>query len=366
MVLSRRSIRLSMKHSTSFDDDGRRRAPRPLPSPQHDGRQHRLPSLVEVSLRSAGPSTCREELIIGSQAVPEIRRTIPAQENIANCPRQLIHRPDGPGQFPTVGSLASSPRMASTARPPPVVEPPPHTSRSSRGRQRYNDYDIRPEMQLPILPGPPARNSDSSLSSGFSDRRTSLASVTTSTTYPGTRRGSPVLPSLSRGRTPEHSGYPNGDVSDPRSIPSLYRNIEPPPYAQEQASLRGGLRQSIEAYPSSSQRYEMAPLVDSQYHPAYGGGPPRQMSFAERQPVEPSFLRENGHHHYADSQRHKRRRGNLPKAVTDTLRKWFADHVGNPYPTEDEKQMLMDMTGLTISQVSCDFCFLLSLASKLT
>ena len=242
--------------------------------------------------------------------------------------------------------------MSSTIRLPPAVESPKHTSHSSHGRQRYNDYDTRPEMQLPILPGPPARNSDSSLSSGFSDRRTSLASVTTSTTYPGTRRGSPVLPNLSRGRTPEHQGYSDRDVSDPRGMPSVYHHREPLSYAHEQAPLSGGLRPSIESYPSSSQRYDLTPLVDGQYHPVYGSGAPRHLSFAERQPVEPSFLRENGHNHCVDSQRHKRRRGNLPKAVTDTLRKWFADHVANPYPTEDEKQMLMDMTGLTISQVS--------------
>ena len=48
----------------------------------------------------------------------------------------------------------------------------------------------------------------------------------------------------------------------------------------------------------------------------------------------------------------KRRRGNLPKAVTDTLRVWFTEHIAHPYPTEEEKQILMSQTGLTISQVS--------------
>ena len=48
----------------------------------------------------------------------------------------------------------------------------------------------------------------------------------------------------------------------------------------------------------------------------------------------------------------KKRRGNLPKAVTDILRAWFTDHIGHPYPSEDEKHMLMDRTGLTMSQVS--------------
>ena len=49
---------------------------------------------------------------------------------------------------------------------------------------------------------------------------------------------------------------------------------------------------------------------------------------------------------------HKRRRGNLPKNVTDILRAWFSEHIAHPYPTEDEKQLLMGRTGLTISQVS--------------
>jgi len=47
-----------------------------------------------------------------------------------------------------------------------------------------------------------------------------------------------------------------------------------------------------------------------------------------------------------------RRRGNLPKHVTDVLRMWFQDHVAHPYPTEEEKQFLMQQTGLTISQIS--------------
>ena len=54
---------------------------------------------------------------------------------------------------------------------------------------------------------------------------------------------------------------------------------------------------------------------------------------------------------YVDANK-KKRRGNLPKAVTDVLRVWFTEHVAHPYPTEDEKQQLMNQTGLTLSQVS--------------
>jgi Homeobox KN domain len=49
--------------------------------------------------------------------------------------------------------------------------------------------------------------------------------------------------------------------------------------------------------------------------------------------------------------RSKRRRGNLPKQVTDILRAWFHDHLDHPYPTEEDKQMFIARTGLSISQV---------------
>lgn len=50
--------------------------------------------------------------------------------------------------------------------------------------------------------------------------------------------------------------------------------------------------------------------------------------------------------------KNKRRRGNLPKPVTDILRAWFHEHLDHPYPSEEDKQMFMTRTGLTISQVS--------------
>jgi hypothetical protein len=47
-----------------------------------------------------------------------------------------------------------------------------------------------------------------------------------------------------------------------------------------------------------------------------------------------------------------RRRGKLPKVVTDLLKAWLLDHASHPYPTEDEKRRLCSVTGLSISQVS--------------
>jgi len=49
---------------------------------------------------------------------------------------------------------------------------------------------------------------------------------------------------------------------------------------------------------------------------------------------------------------HKKRRGNLPKAATNILKKWLFDHLFHPYPTEEEKSALSMQTGLTLNQIS--------------
>ncbi|CAO3577717.1 unnamed protein product [Absidia cylindrospora] len=49
---------------------------------------------------------------------------------------------------------------------------------------------------------------------------------------------------------------------------------------------------------------------------------------------------------------HRKRRGNLPKAVTTVLRDWLADHKLHPYPTDEEKLYLSQQTNLTLNQVS--------------
>ena len=51
------------------------------------------------------------------------------------------------------------------------------------------------------------------------------------------------------------------------------------------------------------------------------------------------------------SQLPKKRRGNLPRDVTDMLKQWFEEHLAHPYPTEEEKQMLCRRTGLAMTQV---------------
>jgi hypothetical protein len=63
--------------------------------------------------------------------------------------------------------------------------------------------------------------------------------------------------------------------------------------------------------------------------------------------------------------RGKRRRGNLPKPVTDVLRSWFHEHLDHPYPTEEDKQVFMSRTGLSLSQVSTFCLFYKKIRSRL-
>ncbi|KAG1417815.1 hypothetical protein G6F58_005336 [Rhizopus delemar] len=48
----------------------------------------------------------------------------------------------------------------------------------------------------------------------------------------------------------------------------------------------------------------------------------------------------------------RRRRGNLPKEVTEFLRTWLIQHKKHPYPAEKEKIDLAQQTGLTVNQIS--------------
>ena len=49
--------------------------------------------------------------------------------------------------------------------------------------------------------------------------------------------------------------------------------------------------------------------------------------------------------------RNRKRRGNLPRQITDIFRAWFYEHLDHPYPTEEDKQVFAERTGLTMAQV---------------
>lgn len=261
----------------------------------------------------------------------------------------------------------------------PRYDPTPFVQRSLHGAAIDSQRDLSPQYddhpnpalrsmtQLPIHPGPPNRNSYSSSSStDISDRRTSLASGSTATTHSG--------PTDRRGRS-------NGNSPEPRMLPPI-RTCEPWNRTREQTRI---LAQGPTAFDSAECRVENAGFETRRNsmllgQPYYEHGRERCYEHvresveytrdsrdilqpvirkpASRQPVNRQPV--NRHHennrqsvNFAKpDEKTKRRRGNLPKAVTETLKKWFQDHIAHPYPSEDEKQKLMDDTGLSMSQVS--------------
>ena len=55
---------------------------------------------------------------------------------------------------------------------------------------------------------------------------------------------------------------------------------------------------------------------------------------------------------FFNHQEKKSKRGVLPKHATEALRSWLFNHIGHPYPSEDEKRNLSNTTGLTLLQVN--------------
>lgn len=160
---------------------------------------------------------------------------------------------------------------------------------------------------------------------------------------PMSMRGpSPILPPIRDLQSmAEAKGYPPDSRMAPRSDPFAhdYRG-QPGP-----GSVPGAMpdRRNPEPYP---------PMM---HQPPYGH--PGMPYPGDPEQVSPSMM---GHPAQANfgivgdgvDPKMKRRRGNLPKPVTDILRAWFHEHLDHPYPSEEDKQMFMTRTGLSISQVS--------------
>jgi hypothetical protein len=84
----------------------------------------------------------------------------------------------------------------------------------------------------------------------------------------------------------------------------------------------------------------MSPETDYYYYP-----PPKPL-------LQQSIKKNISNASVVDPTTKKRRRGNLPKEVTEFLRRWLIQHKKHPYPAEKEKIDLARHTGLTVNQIS--------------
>ena len=195
------------------------------------------------------------------------------------------------------------------------------------------------------------------------------ASMYPSQTYNSFRGGQP-LPSIHDAQTRAEK-LPNG-IDPNRSMgmssysslpaysqPSVTRmDIQSGAFDARRGSYYDQTQRQPQNYPPAARHNGSAVEYQNQYQQRYD--PYRQNaysgSYAEIEyQAQPTSISQSANFNMvgetADS-RGKRRRGNLPKPVTDILRAWFHEHLDHPYPTEEDKQQFMQRTGLTLNQVS--------------
>ncbi|KAF8423560.1 hypothetical protein EV426DRAFT_574415 [Tirmania nivea] len=155
----------------------------------------------------------------------------------------------------------------------------------------------------------------------------------------------PPTPSTSGSRYPYDADYP----PHPYNSTAYYR------HSGEHSSYLPPSPPSHTQHSSHTSPHP-APLLTQAYPNPRGGmympRPYQPISMHDRSPLSPSI--HGGLETFDQVPRlgTKRRRGNLPKHVTDTLRNWLTNHVAHPYPTEEEKQQLCQITGLNMNQIS--------------
>ncbi|KAA8648843.1 hypothetical protein EYZ11_006918 [Aspergillus tanneri] len=172
---------------------------------------------------------------------------------------------------------------------------------------------------------------------------------TTSPTPPFASRGpSPILPPIRDLQSlPERSMNTSAAFADARGLSHEFRSAPAGSHGFAPATYPGPMseRRSMESYVGTSGPPAMHyPYSSVAYQSDSEHASPQALSHGPQSnfgilgdPVDP---------------KNKRRRGNLPKPVTDILRAWFHEHLDHPYPSEEDKQMFMTRTGLTISQIS--------------
>ncbi|EEP78456.1 predicted protein [Uncinocarpus reesii 1704] len=202
----------------------------------------------------------------------------------------------------------------------------PHVRHSSylEGQSRYHSHHLPQERQyyddrMPLTP-----TSRSSRHLDPSDHANYL---------PPLRNYEPVTgPISSSARRHEERGY------------DLAYDTERAGYASSRSSTIGSMAHGTAGpYPSAYN----SPAHGS-YQSYYGG---EHESAAQSHFTDAKSTKYDSFGDSADS-KSKKRRGNLPKPTTDILRAWFYEHLDHPYPSEQDKQMFITRTGLTISQIS--------------
>lgn len=187
-------------------------------------------------------------------------------------------------------------------------------------------------------------------------QRSSQHMVAQSGNHLSSHRSSPALPPIRNlhalGERPDDkflsraNGHTHVANHGARDGDGLYASRGPLIYSQ--SHHRGNAYLSgTSSLPAEYSNYGQAEYQSTQRHGSYPG------SYNGVEGDYGSNAMDESPHANFDSMSsgNRRRRGNLPKPVTDILRAWFHEHLDHPYPSEEDKQIFLVRTGLTIQQV---------------
>ncbi|OQV02658.1 Homeobox KN domain-containing protein [Cladophialophora immunda] len=255
-------------------------------------------------------------------------------------------------------------RTFQPASGPLKIEPPsPERSQNGNGIESYDNMSTQSSDSAYTAPRHHRQNPSWNSTSHYTDLVSPYSTqqrppCTIQTQFPSSRV-SPCLPSIRdfdrlNGYSPSFSSTSSYGYGAPGGPPSGHESYsfktEPPSYYDP--PHRYG-----QSYPQTN-RPNAPPMEYSRYPPSvfeYRGGVTYPSPYAgdylpsptgSHHPVSPTVSNEGC------GLPGRRRRGNLPKPITDYLRQWFLAHLEHPYPTEEDKQQFAQTTGLTIAQIS--------------
>lgn len=246
----------------------------------------------------------------GSQTLPSFRELLPQHlhEEIdrTSYPQSADRHRTQEGAYKSRSGMPSLPHPSNPVRGPSPILPP---LRDISGR--HSQHHERPMSSY---------DTSSRSRSGYgSGRESSYSNTTTSSS-----RASTMSMDDERYRSGVYAGgtppamYGNQNAYDPARYPAQYPT----------------------SYPASTKNeydYAISPMATHSHTLPASSPAASNFGVISGDPLD---------------SRGKRRRGNLPKPVTDVLRAWFHEHLDHPYPTEEDKQVFMNQTGLSISQIS--------------
>ncbi|KAL7270356.1 homeodomain superfamily [Rhizina undulata] len=315
------------------------------------------------------------------QAIPEFHSHNPHERRSSSMPRRFVDL--GSPSFRALLRLSPSPSSAlsdtSTSRPA-FPSPKQHRAVAPAGKISNTPLTARRTVTTSSDPTEVGHEAQSYMFPTSTAHPRRMSAISASSSSYADARPSPYLPPVTSLASSRGSSF-DMDPTDrphttPVTLPSIFRNPQSAPPSATQPNFPSTL-DSDPRYPHSTQdyhRYASSPAISSAYRapspvqqysssqyyshsypqaPRTPGYVPRQSLMIDtRSPFSPGGHPDMSMDHFDHNRPGKRRRGNLPKHVTDLLRSWLNDHLHHPYPTEDEKQMLMAQTGLTINQIS--------------